>query len=151
MKYNKTNLEKAKKILDEGEYTCVLCKDDIIYTSKERGIRPVLMWLEAGIDMKNFSAADKIIGKAAALLFVLAGVCEVYAPLMSDGAISVFSENCIKFENIKTVKTIVNRQGDGQCPMESTVAEISDPNVALVALKRKSLEIRKLAQSQSNN
>jgi len=140
------DIDKAKLILVDGGYTCVLCKGDLVYTSTERGVRPVLDWLSDGIDMKGFSVADKIVGKAAALLFVLAGITEIYAPIMSRGAVSVFSLNGIKYEASTITDYIVNRQGNGQCPMEMTVDSISDPRIAYVALMKKSEELRKLAK-----
>ena len=143
-----TDLIKAKKILDEGNYTCVLCRGDTVYTSDEKGIRPMIRWIEAGVDLSVFSAADKIIGKAAALLFVLTGVRAVYAPLMSEGAVTVFSQHNIKFEYIKTVSTIINRKGDGPCPMERSVFEINDPALAYKALVQKLTELRKAAENQ---
>jgi len=136
------DIEVAKKMLDEGEYTCVLCKGDIVYTSCERGISPMLSWLDMGLDMKGFFAADKIIGKAAAMLFILAEVQEVYAPVMSEGAIQELSKHGIISHCLQSVDQIINRKGDGQCPMEMTVAEISDPQQALAALKQKVCELR---------
>ena len=136
------DIEVAKKMLDDGEYTCVLCKGDTVYTSCERGISPLLCWLDMGLDMKGFFAADKIIGKAAAMLFILAGVHEVYAPVMSEGAIQELSKHAIISHCLHSVDKIINRKGDGQCPMEQTVAEISDPQKAYEALKQKVDELR---------
>lgn len=42
-------------------------------------------WLGFGMDFHGYAADDKIIGKATAMLFVLAGVKEVYAPVVSMG------------------------------------------------------------------
>ncbi len=36
-------------------------------------------WLGSGMDFRGCAAADKIVGKASAMLFVLAGVKAVYA------------------------------------------------------------------------
>ena len=70
----KNDLKKAIDILNSGQYTCVLCKDNEIHISTERGVKPLLEWLESGIALKGFSAADKVVGKAAAFLYVLLGV-----------------------------------------------------------------------------
>lgn len=133
----KTNLEKAKELLKSDGYTCVLCKDNSLYTSYERGVKPLLQFLENGIDLNGFSAADKVVGKATAMLYVLANVKEVYAPVMSRGAVQVFHENKIDCFCDETVDAIINRKGDGFCPMETAVKDISSLDLALLAIKEK--------------
>ena len=77
------NWEKAKTLLAEGGYTCVICGGDKVYTSHERGVKPLLELLEQGAELKGFSAADRVVGKAAAFLYVLLGVSAVYAGVIS--------------------------------------------------------------------
>ncbi len=133
----KADLAKAVNTLNDGKYTCVLCKDDTIYTSTERGVKPLIGWLDGNIDLKGFSAADKVVGKAAAFLYVLLGVSEVYARVMSEAAIRVFTENGITFQCDVSAKNIINRTKTGICPMEETVKEISSPDEALTAVRLK--------------
>ena len=54
-------MEQARKILTEGNYTCVLRKQDTVYTATERGVKPLVRWLTEGIDVRGFSAADKLV------------------------------------------------------------------------------------------
>lgn len=83
-------LEKAKKCLQSENYTCVLCKDDMLYSSTDRGVKPLVKWLASDCDLKGYYAADKVIGKATAFLYVLLGVQEVYAGMISQTALEVF-------------------------------------------------------------
>ena len=129
------NLEKAKELYKNENHTCVLCKDDIIYTSDLTGIAPMVGFIEQSIDLKGFSAADKIVGKAAAMLFVSAGVISVYAEIMSKTAVSIFAENGIDFSYNTLTENIINRKGDGLCPMEQAVSDISDTSKALAIIK----------------
>lgn len=131
----KNDLIKAINTLNSGQYTCVLCRNNEIYTSTERGVRPLLDWLEGGIELKGFSAADKVVGKAAAFLYVLLGVKEVYAPVMSESAIDMLSENGVQPHCEKSVRHIINRAGTGFCPMEEAVMDIIDPKAALDSIK----------------
>ncbi len=133
----KADLTKAIDTLNSGTYTCVLCKDNTVYTSTERGVKPLIEWLDGNIDLKGFSAADKVVGKAAAFLYVLLGVSEVYARVMSEAAIQVFTENGIAFQYDLSAKNIINRAKTGLCPMEQTVKEISSPSEALTAVRSK--------------
>ena len=34
--------ERAKKLLAEGAYTCAICNGEKVYTSHERGVKPLL-------------------------------------------------------------------------------------------------------------
>ena len=73
-----SDLENAKQILLEGGYTCVLCRGKEIYTATARGVRPLVDWLDSGLDLRGFSAADKVVGRATAFLYVLLGVRTVH-------------------------------------------------------------------------
>ena len=131
----KTDLQTAIELLAQEDYTCVLCKGDSIYTSTERGVKPLLNWFDNGLAFKDFSAADKVVGKATAFLYVLLDVKEVYAPVMSEGAVSVLTENGISAQYDTLAPNIINRMGTGICPMESAVKDISEPQEAVTAIK----------------
>ena len=131
------DLDKAKEVLAEGDYTCVLCKDDVIYTSKERGVKPLLALLDSETDLSGFSAADKIVGNGAAYLYVLLGVSEVYAPIMSEAAVKTLARNLISIDCKKVVDYIVNRTGDGICPMEEATLDAVSPEDALTKIKER--------------
>lgn len=73
----------AKKLMEEDRYTCVICGEGITYFSEESGVRPLMQWTAEKTNVKGCCAADKIVGKAAALLYVGLGVREVYASVMS--------------------------------------------------------------------
>lgn len=137
------DIEKAKNILHSENHTCVLCKGDIIYIDNLRGIAPMINYIDNNIDLKDFSAADKIIGKAAAMLFCLAGVKEVYADVMSSGAADFLRQNNIVFSYGTLADKIINRKGDGICPMEQVAENIDNPQEAYTAIKAKLLELRK--------
>ena len=133
----RTDLERAKQTLARGGHTAVLCREDAVYITDERGVKPLLDWIAAGTDLAGFSAADKAVGKAAALLYVLLGVREVYAPLMSEPARRALEGHGITAGWGQLVPAIRNRSGDGLCPMEQAVWEIEEPEAALAAIRAK--------------
>ena len=137
----KSDLEKAKALLRNGKYTCVICSGDNIYTSTERGVKPLLAWTDSKTDMKGFSAADKVIGKAAAFLYVILGVDSVYADIISEPAKAIFEEKGIALEYGLLVQAIKNRSGTGFCPMETAVKSIFEPSAALEAIRKKAAEL----------
>ena len=136
------DLNKAKEILMSGGFTCVLCRGKDICTSELRGVKPLVQWVENRKDFKNYSAADKVVGKATAFLYSLLGVKAIYAHVISRSALQVLTEQNITAEYGKVVENIINRQGDGICPFESAVLNINDPqtayNVILVKYVEKS-------------
>ena len=133
----KSDIERSKEIFACGEYTCVLCKDEATYTSTERGVKPLIMYLESGTDFSDFSASDKIVGKAAAMIYSLLKVKSVYAPIMSEAAVDTLTKNGIIPLYDTLVKEIHNRMGTGICPMEEAVKDIENPREALCAIKEK--------------
>jgi len=102
-----------------------------VFTSDERGIRPPLLWLrENPAVLKDAAVSDKIIGRAAALLFAHGGVCSIWAECMSDAAIDFLSGTAIIFEYATRVEAILMRDGSDICPMERRAADIDDPAAA---------------------
>ena len=138
-----TNLEKAKSVLKDSKYTLVLCNGDTLYTSTQRGVTPMLEFIDGGTDLRGFSAADKVIGKAAAMLFVHAGVIEVHTDVISKAAADFLGPKGVTFTYEKLADNIINRKGDGICPLEMVTADISDTNVAIAAIKRQLEELRR--------
>ena len=131
-----SDLQTARRMLEENGYSCVLYKDGAAHVSRKRGVAPLLDWLEEGLDMRGFSAADKIVGKAAAMLFVLGGVREVYAPVMSEKAVVLLTKHGIAASCDRMVDFIINRTGDGVCPMERAVADLEEPAQAPETLRK---------------
>jgi hypothetical protein len=128
-------MKTALDILIEGKYTCVLKKGDFLHASAESGLKPMLGFIRDGIDLRGFSAADKVVGKAAAFLFVLAGVQCVHGVVMSVTGLEVLSQHGIVCTYDKLVDQIQRRDGMGVCPMELRVRDIDDPNEALRIMK----------------
>lgn len=134
-------VKSAITLLEEG-YTCALVGEGKTLTSKQRGVAPLLAWLNSGENCKNTVAADKVVGKAAAYLYVLLGVAFVYAKVISKAAEEVFLRFEIPYDFEEKVEAIRNRVGDGYCPMERAVWEETDPQRAyeLIIQKRKQLQ-----------
>ena len=130
------NIQRIKEMFAQNQFTCILSNGDTTYTSTLTGISPMVEFLSQGIHLEGYFAADKIVGKAAALLFALAGVHGIYAPVMSKDAVDIFSRFSIQYEYDELTNMIINRAGDGPCPMEQTVAQIEDPNEAFEAIKQ---------------
>lgn len=137
------NLTSAKDIFSLGRYVCVFFRKEVLFSSDLTGIRPLLEVIDSGVYTEGASVADKIIGKAAAHLLILAKVKEVYSPVMSKVAYELLTANGIYAEYDILTDAIINREGDGLCPMEQTVLNITNHDEAFVALKAKTQELAK--------
>ena len=135
-----TDIETAVKNL-EGHSLC-LCREGEFFTDDGRGISPMMRFISEGRDLSGYSAADVIVGKAAAMLFVKAGIKEVYGRVMSEAAKEYLESRGIPLGFTTLTDRIINRQGTDICPMEKAVAEISDPEEGYAALKAKLEELR---------
>lgn len=131
----RNDTEKALSLLDTEGYTCVVCRDGTMYTATERGVKPLLNWLDNGPDLHGFCAADKVVGRATAFLYCLLGVEEVYAHVMSHPAADVLEAHGIRAHAGKLVDGIINRRGTGPCPFEAAVMDIHDADEALTAIR----------------
>ena len=124
-----------KGLLNEKGYSIVASNG---YSSFERGIKPIMTALNEDLHFfEGLSVADKIIGKASAMLLCLSGVKEVYTPTLSRSGKEIFDRYGVVYECDELTGMIVNRKGDGMCPMEMTVKDIDDLNEAYEALKKK--------------
>lgn len=135
-----TDTEIAKQHLD-GHSIC-LCKNGKYFTDDGKGISPVIKFISQGIELSGYSAADVIVGKAAAMLFVKSGIVSVYAKTLSKSGKLFLDLHNIPCEYETLTDKIINRSGTDICPMEKTVDKISDVDEAFEALKNKLAEMR---------
>ena len=135
------DLERARNELENGRYTCILCKGDEMYFSNDHGVKPLLVWIRESRIRDGFAAADQIVGKAAALLYIKIGVAGLYAKVISEQAMPILKGYGIPFVYEHAVPFIMNRKGDDMCPMEKTVVGITDPESAVTALTEKVKEM----------
>ncbi len=136
-------LEKLKNLLIAQEHSCVFGDEETYFYSDLKGIKPLMQYIQEG--KKGYYVADKIVGKAAAYLFILLEVKAVYADTISVAGLKVLEDNNIPVYYRQLVEYIINRTGDDMCPMEKTVKDIDDPKLAHQALadKIKEMQVKK--------
>lgn len=134
-------LEKAKKILMSENYTCVIADEEKVYISKLRGVSPLIAWYENNMRFQGFAAADKVVGKATAFLYLLLEVDSVYAGVISIEALKVLQKGEVDVEYGICVNNIINRTGTDICPFEKAVLDISDAHIAYYEIRNKMREL----------
>lgn len=125
----------AKESLKDN--TIFLVKGERTLSSTKTGIAPMMDFISNGVDLAGYSAADKIVGKAAALLFAKAGIKAVFAKVLSEKAVPILTKYNIYYEYETLTKNITNRLKIGTCPMELTVADTEEPDTAYALLQEK--------------
>lgn len=129
-------LERAKEKLLSEAHTCVIISDERVYTSKKRGVAPLIELIDRGVSLEGAFAADKVVGAGAAHIYVLMKVSELWTITVSNaakeildkGGVAVYYDNCVPF--------ISNRANDGVCPMESAVKDALSSEDALQKMKK---------------
>lgn len=131
------SLETAKLTLKDGGYTCVIANaGKVVFTSKERGVRPLVDYYhQQGQAYLGAALADKVIGRAAALLARLIGIGEVYTGVLSQGALEEFNKAGISVSYETKVEAVRNRAGTGLCPMEQLSQGVEDPQEMLARVE----------------
>lgn len=113
-----------------------------IYCSKMKGVAPGLELIEKKINLEGGVIADKVVGKAAALLFVLLGVESVYGSTVSGHAEAVLQGANISLEYNQLVEGIINREKNGPCPLEYAVRDTQEPSEALILIQASLANLR---------
>jgi hypothetical protein len=91
----------------------------LIFASDKDRLLPLIEYLEkSAFRHRNVVIFDKIMGRAAALLCLMANCKEVYSPLGSQLAIEVFAKSGIRYHITQTVPCIQTPEGK-MCPMEA--------------------------------
>ena len=124
------------KLIEENLSLVIVKKGKVIFETKKQGISDFLQAIEK-LD-KNLvaaSAADKILGVAAAMLCVYAGVNSVFALTISEEGIRVLEDNNIACLFEKKVSNILNRNKTDVCPFEKLAMDSGTVEEAYVKLK----------------
>jgi hypothetical protein len=130
-------LETAKNRLYEEDLTLAVVKNtEVLFETDSHRISGFLGAIEQlGTKLEGASVADRVAGKAIALLCVYAGIREVYAEVLSRKAKAVFDENRIPCEWKELVDNILNLNRSGICPFEKAAVDICDPEKAYAKFK----------------
>jgi hypothetical protein len=135
-----TDLQLAKQKLNDDSLAFIIVQDGAIVRAGTReGIGELIEALEAldalGARARGAALADKIVGKAVAMVARAAQIRAVYSPLMSQAACDALARDQIAFEYERLVPLILNKRSDGPCPLERLTLPIEDPRAAVDALR----------------
>jgi hypothetical protein len=123
------DLELARTLLQAQGKALVLVKDGrVLGTGEHKGMADLLALAEQlGQEAQGAALADRVVGKAAAMVARSMGVASVYALLVSQPAREALAKGGVPLEYEQLVPAILNEKGAGPCPLERLVAAIEDP------------------------
>lgn len=132
-----TDLDIAKSELYEENLTLAIVKNgEVLYETKSNRISGFLNAIEnLGSKLEGASLADRVAGKAIALLCVYVKIKEVYATVLSRKAQAVLKQYKINCHWQELVENVLDQNKIGICPFEKAAANISSPQEAYKAFR----------------
>ena len=130
------DLAQARQLMVDEKLAFALVRDGtVIARGADYGVVELLAAIRLlGLQARGASLADKVIGKAVAMIAAHAGFRAVTTPVASEAAIRVLQAHGIAHHVTTVVPTILNRRGDGSCPMEQLMQPLEDPAEAVTQL-----------------
>lgn len=141
-------LESVIKLLHDGDHALVIEHQEQVYPFEGRGIRPLYEVFQHQRELLNQSwVADKVSGKAHAMLCAAGGAKSVYADLMSADAIEIYQSNDIHYEYGQSVPHILNRDRSDLCPIEQLASDLAPDCIETLCTRIESF-FEKMVQNQ---
>ncbi|MBO5421251.1 MAG: DUF1893 domain-containing protein [Clostridia bacterium] len=132
----------AKDLLKKENATFVAVNGEKIFISHSRGVAPIIEIIDSDAELLcGASVADKVIGKAAAMLLSKYKVKEIHALLVSEKALEYLDKKSISVTYDNVVAHIINRNKTDMCPMEKCVLNTTDEDEAEELIRRKRQEL----------
>jgi hypothetical protein len=131
------DIETAKTQLIQNHLTLIFIKNNnILFKTKSHRISGFLTAIqELGKKLEDASVADKVVGRAVALLCVYARIKAIYAETISMKAVDVLEKAGVTYEWKGLVDTILDTNKNDVCPFEKAAAQISSPKDAYEKFK----------------
>mgnify|MGYP006280616087 CR=1 FL=1 len=139
-----TSFNQLSKYLEqEPDKTCFILKNNkVIFTSEKKGVKPMIdYYSNYGTSSEPLIVVDRIMGKGAVVLAIFIGANHVVTPVVSQLALDFANSKNIRIDYNKVVPYIINRTKDGQCPIETAVADIDSVDEGYEVIRETLLEL----------
>lgn len=115
-------------LLRTGHHSLVVANGSDVHAFNGRGVTDLHRLLTTQPEvLQGAIVADKVVGKGTAALMVLGGVSELHATLISTPSLDMLRTYGVKVHYTMEVEHILNRQGNGLCPVESICLKCETP------------------------
>ncbi|MBO3753897.1 MAG: DUF1893 domain-containing protein [Candidatus Brockarchaeota archaeon] len=118
-------LETAKRILKDHGFSLVIVKPGTLFhATRKYGVIGLVEAIENyGPELSGAAVADRVVGRAAAMLCLYANIAEVYAEVVSRKGLDALREKNVSVEYEELVPEILNRNRNDVCPFEKLAAD----------------------------
>lgn len=100
-------------------FSCAIIRDDEMFFYHKKGIADLYqVFHETPQILEGAEVLDRIVGKGAATLMVAGKIARLQTPVISEPAFKLLQNAGIEVEYTEKVPYIINRRGDGMCPLE---------------------------------
>ncbi len=132
-----------EKLMNSENNLMVFREDELIFQSSGRGIAPLIEAIDTvgSENLRGVTTADRVVGKAAALLNLYMGAVEVHAGVISSGAKKSLSEHGVEYQFLEDTDVVKAKDGVVFCPFEKLVWDVSDPEEAHTLIRAKLAEL----------
>lgn len=128
-------MEDLVNLLHKGNHSLVIANGEVC-TFDGRGVSDLYsLFKEDSGFLKGASIADKVVGKAAAALMILAEVEEVHTEVISQLALDLFAGSRVNVSYTTVVPHIINRTQTGWCPLETRCQDCLTPQDCLCRIE----------------
>ena len=126
------DVKTAKDLLINKNLTmCVVKGGKTLFESRSHGVASFLVAVQKlGGSLEGSCVADKVVGKAIALLCIHFKIGGVYGGTLSRPAKTMLEKHSIHFEYNNLIQNILNAGRTSLCPIERVLRNISDPRDA---------------------
>ncbi len=123
----------AERVIEENGLSLVVVKEgNILFMSTDRGIKPIYTAATGYKKGLNGSCvADRVTGRAAAILCKYGNIEEIHTDVISNEAIRIFKNSGIKYFYEENSQYIKNRDKTDICPIEKLAYGVDDPQVLI--------------------
>ena len=132
-----------EQLMNSENNLMVFREDELIFQSQGRGIAPLIEAIDTigRENLRGVTTADRVVGKAAALLNLYMGAVEVHAGVISSGAKAILSEHGVQYQFLEDTDVVKAKNGVVFCPFEKLVWDVSDPEEAHTLIRAKLAEL----------
>ena len=116
-------MQKLIKILHQGNYSCVIYNKTIRTFSQKGVIDLYSLFKKEPFFLEGAIVADKVIGKAVAILLISSRVKSVYADVISCNALTLLREAGVETDFGQEVPFIQDKSKTDWCPLEKICHE----------------------------
>lgn len=128
------DLKLAAKLLEVGNSLVVVRDGRTLFSSRMPGIAPMLEALDSNV-LPGSAVADKVIGRAAAMIAVAGEATSVYSPTMSQEAVDVLTQAGMLYCSRTIVPIILDKEKTRRCPVEAVTEFTMVPEKGVNAVR----------------